>query len=204
MYHVLEGLQDLLDGDIDETRMAQIKVQLANARKSNRADIISLTDILRGYLDREMGQLPPAKVGVWKRFTLWVDEVGNRFGRSKHRAAISFALIGWVILVVGYIVAIFQGGPNLDFQVLQWRAPLIGIQVVIGFILIVAAFFWLIKREDLGLKFGVSGFLISLVALQLLYFYISQFSALTATLLQLAILQVMFAYRRWYITCVTF
>lgn len=62
----------------------------------------------------------------------------------------------------------------------------------------VAAFLWLNKKEELGLKFGVSGFLISLVALQLLYFFLSQFSTITATLFQLAFLQVLFAYRRWY------
>ena len=65
--------------------------------------------------------------------------------------------------------------------------------------MVVATFFWLRKREELGVKFGVSGFLISLVALQLLYFYISQFAAVSATLVQLAILQVLFAYRRWYL-----
>jgi hypothetical protein len=64
--------------------------------------------------------------------------------------------------------------------------------------MVVAALLWITKKEELGLKFGVSGFLISLVALQLLYFYLSQFSALTATLLQLAFLLVLFAYRRWY------
>jgi hypothetical protein len=77
---------------------------------------------------------------------------------------------------------------------------LIGIQVVVGVTMVIAAFFWLLKREELGLNFGVSGFLISLVALQLLYFYLSQFSAVTATLLQLAILQVLLAYRRWYLS----
>lgn len=102
--------------------------------------------------------------------------------------------------MAGYIATRIQGTPNLDPQVLQWRVPLIGIQVVVGILLVVAAFFWLIQNEELGLKFGVSGFLISLVALQLLYFYISQFSAITATLLQLAFLQVMFTYRRWYLS----
>ena len=66
--------------------------------------------------------------------------------------------------------------------------------------MIVAALCWLTQKEELGLKFGVSGFLISLVALQLLYFYLSQFMAISATLLQSVILQVMFVYRRWYLS----
>ena len=86
-----------------------------------------------------------------------------------------------------------------DPQILQWRVPLIGVQVVVGLIMVAAAGFWLAQRETLGIKLGVSGFLISLVAFQLLYFYLSQFMAITATLLQLALLQVLFTYRRWYI-----
>jgi len=39
-----------------------------------------------------------------------------------------------------------------------------------------------------------------LVALQTLYFYLSQFAAITATLLQLAFLQILLTYRRWYLS----
>jgi presenilin-like A22 family membrane protease len=66
--------------------------------------------------------------------------------------------------------------------------------------MVVALLAWLTKNEERGLNFAVGGFLLSLVALQSLYFYLSQFSAITATLLQLAILQILFAYRRWYIS----
>ena len=65
--------------------------------------------------------------------------------------------------------------------------------------MIVALVAWLAGQEELGLKLGVGGFVLSLVALQTLYFYLSQFSALTATLLQLALLQFLLAYRRWYL-----
>jgi hypothetical protein len=37
-----------------------------------------------------------------------------------------------------------------------------------------------------------------LVGLQTLYFYLSQFSALTTTLIQFVFLLILFAYRRWY------
>ncbi|MGB5933652.1 MAG: hypothetical protein WBH57_11375 [Anaerolineae bacterium] len=66
--------------------------------------------------------------------------------------------------------------------------------------MIVAVLAWLTGNEERGLKSAVSGFLLSLVALQLLYFYLSQFSAITSTLLQLTFLQILFAYRRWYLS----
>ena len=79
-----------------------------------------------------------------------------------------------------------------------WGA-LIAIQVVIGGLMIVAVHAWITRNEERGLKFAVCGFLLSLVALQTLYFYLSQFSAITATLLQFTFLQILLAYRRWYL-----
>lgn len=64
--------------------------------------------------------------------------------------------------------------------------------------MLVAVLAWFTKNEERGLKFGVSAFLVSLVALQLHYFYISQFAAITTTLLQLVFLLILLSYRRWY------
>jgi len=199
MYHALEGLKDLLDGDLDAAEAAHINSQLAIARRSNRAEIVSLANTLSEYLQKEKEHLSEIELNIWKRITMRIDAVGQRFGRQRHRVVISISLIGWVLLAAGYIVAIVHGGGNIDPQVLHFRVPLIGIQFVVGILMTIAAVFWLTKKEGLGLKFGATGFLVSLVALQLLYFYISQFSAITATLLQLFILQVLLTYRRWYL-----
>ena len=66
--------------------------------------------------------------------------------------------------------------------------------------MLVAVLAWFFKKEDLGLKFGSAGFLLSLVGLQLHYFYLSQFSAITATLIQFVFLQILSTYRRWYLS----
>jgi hypothetical protein len=199
LYNALEGLQDLLDGDLDPLEQDRIRAQLAIARQSNRTEIVNLANTLNDYLLTEQGHLVVPTPSVWKRGTLWVKDVGLSIGRKNHRAIISITLIGWVILVVGYVAQITRGGLNLDPQVLELRGLLIGIQASVGIFMIAAAIFWFLHNEELSLKFGVSGFLISLVALQLFYFYISQFSAITATLLQLALLQVLLSYRRWYL-----
>jgi hypothetical protein len=65
--------------------------------------------------------------------------------------------------------------------------------------MVIALILWLLGKEDQGLNFAVGGFLLALVALQTFYFYISQFSAITATLLQLVFLQILLTYRRWYL-----
>ena len=202
MYQALEGLQHALDGDLDTDEATRIEAQLALARGSDRDEIVSLANAISSYLQQEKRHLSAAEPGYWKRTAIRVDAFGIRLGRRRHRAIISALLPLWVIFVIGYIAVLALQVPTLDSQVLQWRGALILIQVAIGGLMIVAVLAWLTRNEERGLKLAVYGFLLSLVALQLLYFYLSQFSAITVTLLQLAFLQILLAYRRWYLRAV--
>ena len=105
----------------------------------------------------------------------------------------------WVVVVAGFIAILLLDVSTLDSQILQWRNPLLIIQAVVGLLMVAALIFWLMKEEERGLQFAIYGFLLSLVALQTLYFYLSQFSALSATLVQVVFLQILIAYRRWYL-----
>ena len=199
MYHVLEGLQEVLDSDLDTGEAALIEEQLAIVKQSDQAELRSLADAIGDFLEGQSGHLYADQLNYSERFTIWIDETGQRLGRRRHRIIISFTLIAWLILVLAYDAIIIVGSPSLDPQVLQWRYPLIFIQVTVGTMIMIATFFWLRGEENQGVKFGVSGILVSLVALQLFYFYLVQFSAITITLLQLAMLSFLFTYRRWYL-----
>ena len=126
-------------------------------------------------------------------------------GRGRHRVIISGLMILWVVIVIGNITVLALGANiessylNLDSQVMQWRRPLILVQLVVSAMMTAAVITWLQRKEARGLAFAIGSFLLSLVVLQLLYFYLSQFSAITITLVQLLILQILFAYRRWYL-----
>jgi len=200
MYHALEGLPDVLDGDLDTAEAHRIKGQLATAEQSDRMELASLASALIAYLQREEGHLAQASPTYWNKLASRIEAAGRRTGRRSHRIIIAGLMFLWLIIVVGYIAVLIRGGDNLDSQVLQWRVPLLVIQVTIGGLMIAALISWFTGNENRGLSVAVGGFLLSLVALQTLYFYLSQFSALTATLLQLAILLVLFAYRRWYLS----
>ena len=208
MYHAFEGLQSALDGNLNTEEAVRIESQLAIAKKSDRDDIVSLANIFSNYLKKQKRHLLAAKPDYWERTIMWVDTFGRRLGRHIHRNIISMLIIFWVIVVIGYIFVIlfgdsitlfFVGKTILDPQVVQWRAPLTIIQIITGSLMIISLLAWLTKNEERGLKFAVSGFLLSLVALQLIYFYLSQFAAITVTLLQFIFLQILLAYRRWYL-----
>jgi hypothetical protein len=199
MYHALEGYQDTLDGDMDTEEAANMQAQLAVAIQSSRSEIASLANAINDILLKEKEQIKPSKPGLGKRYAMWLDKLGQRIGRRMHRMVISTILILWVIFVIGFIAVLVLELPTIEYQVLQWRGVLVGIQAVIGVLMIIALIAWLAGNEKLGMQFSVYGFLFSLVALQTIYFYLSQFSAITFTLIQLFILQILFTYRRWYL-----
>ena len=198
MYHVFDRLQDALDGDLDTDEAKRLEAQLAIAKQSDKEEIATLAKALSAYLEQEKNYLAEAEPDFLKQIEKRIDAAGRWLGRPRHRMLISGVLLGWMIFVLSYIVIMFQGMPNLDPDVVRVRIPLMGIQVVVGVLMSVAIWYWYKKDEEQGLKFGVSGFLLSLIALQTIYFYITQFSAITSTLLQLAFLLILQAYRRWY------
>lgn len=200
MYHVLEGLQDALDDDLDTEKAARIEAQLSIARQSDREEIVSLANAIGAYLQKEKRQLTAAEPDFWKRIAIWADILGSRLGQRGHRTVISFILILWTLLVIGFIGVLALQVPTLESQIVQWRSPLTAIQVLVGILMIVATVSWLIGNEEQGLKFAVAGFLLSLIALQSLYFYLSQFQAFTVTLLQSTFLLILLAYRKRYLS----
>jgi hypothetical protein len=198
--NALEGIKELVDGGLDSLGGERIIDQLAIAKQSEWEDVAALANLLDEYLEGHKESIPSGKPNLWKRGRLSLDGMFERIGRKKHRASIAIVLSGWIVFVTGYIVAILGGGEKIDSQVLQWKGILIGIQIIVGVLMISAVLFWLFKNEEVGLNLGIVGLVISLVALQLLYFYLSQFSAISSTLIQLAVLQIFIAYRRLYLS----
>jgi hypothetical protein len=183
LYHALEGLHDLLDGDLDGQEADQIKTQLSIAMGSEVDEIASMARALNDSIQTR--EFPKAEPGYWRRLGMRIGDFGRRLGRRTHRIIITLILALWAIIVAGFIGILLLDVSTLDSQILQWRNPLLIIQAVVGVMM--------------GLQFATYGFLLSLVALQTLYFYLSQFSALSATLVQVVFLQFLLAYRRWYL-----
>lgn len=198
LYHALDGLQEALDSDLDRGEASRIETHLAIAKRSERDEIVSLANAMGTYLQSVEGNLAEAEPGRLKRITNSLDAFGMRIGRRMLRNIVSLVMIIWTVFVISYIAILATGLPTLNPQVVEWRVPLIAVQFVIGGIMFSAALAWVTGNEKRGLEFAVFGFLLSLVAFQTLYFYLSQFSAIITTLLQIAFLLILMAYRRWY------
>ncbi len=196
IYQALDALKEVLDRDLDAEERSRLEDRLATAQRSIDPRAADLAGAVSRYLRRQSTDVPSAESDLWARITAAADRLALLLGRPRHRAFIAGLLILWGGVAFGSIYFLVQGGANIDPAVLRWRWVLVGIQLLIGVILFAAVPLWLTARETIGLDFAIAGFLLSLVALQTLYFYVSQSSALTATLLQFVSLQVILIYRR--------
>lgn len=199
MYHALDGLKDALDGDMDTAEAARIEILLAVARESDREDVVVLAEAIASFLSSQSKHLVEASPGFWRQITLRIDNIGKRVGRPLHRHIISGILLLFTLLAIGYVVIIAIQRPSLDQHVVQWRSVLLTLELVFGVLLVLATAAWLSGNERRGLRFALAGFIFSLVALQSIYLFLSQFQAVTFTLIQFLCLMIFLAYRRWYL-----
>lgn len=218
MYHALEGLPEILDGDIDVNEAARIENQLAIARESTRQEINSLAEAISAYLKDEKLRLLEARPSIWKRLAQQLDSWGRRLGRRTHHTIISVLLVLWSIsaILVTLSLALFVFGvidlqdetvrTSLSSSELSivgrplWLWILFLLELFVGILTIVATFGWFRGKEERGIKVGTFALVVSLVLLQPLLFYMQQFAALSGTLLQFFYLIILLFYRRWYLT----
>ena len=217
MYHALEGLQDVLDGDLDTAEEDRIEAQLAIAKGSDREEIALLANTISSYLHKEKQHRSVAEPGFWKRAAMRVDSLGHRLGRRTHHTIITLILIFWIIVSIVQVAILAWmalGGVDFNSQLVQsaitsselaifgssfWLGILLLSSLLVFVLALVATISWLRGNEELGLKLAILGALFSLVALQPFSFYLSQFTAIIGTLLLFAFLLILLAYRRWYL-----
>lgn len=199
IYQSLDALKEVIDHDLDSAERLRLEDRLAIAQQTEDRRVAELARALRSYLQEEETDLPSAEPDLWTRIRVRADGIALRLGRPRHRIVILGLLIAWSVLIFGSIALLAQSHPSVADQALHWRGVLMSIQVVIGAVVVLAMLIFLSKRERMALDFAIAGFLLSLIALQTTYFYISQFSAVTATLVQYLSLEVLLIYRRLYL-----
>lgn len=218
MVLVLEKLQDAVYGDLEEDDIKYLENNLNLACQAERQEILTLAKALYEYVQE--GNVPfkdttPRYLSRLENFiTIW----GLKLGRGWHRILI---LLGLVIISLGALVTIatliwVAVSPtdttqtilaNLAAEAAKTDASSVIsqylrviMQVIIGVISISAVYFILRGEERRGLAIALVGVILSLTAMQLITFYIDQFTAIIPTLFQFCFLLLIFAYRHWYLS----
>ncbi len=102
--------------------------------------------------------------------------------------------------VVGGELGVFLTSLHLGRQIELvgtpgWFEMRLGLEIVVGFLLVLAAFMLLARRARQGAIVGIVGLLLSLMTVDLLLFYFEQFSTIITTTIQFLMLIGLFYYR---------
>ncbi|MCU0507421.1 MAG: hypothetical protein MUC34_03300 [Anaerolineae bacterium] len=213
LYHALEELSEVLDGDLDESEYERIAGWLRSARRSESENLARLASTLEAYMGDARTGVHPVKPTAWSRLIAWVEDAVGRVPRRGHRAAVLLILAALAVFAASgaglLIWTAAQPGPfresfetvlraQGDLEAITnvgWRLLRIGLEAAVGAIALVAFVYLALRREQLGARLGVFALVLSLTTVNLLNFYIDQFTAVATALLQFAALLVVVSYR---------
>jgi hypothetical protein len=218
MVLALEQLQDAIYGEMDERDVRELLKNLDSARQADRKEIREMAGILHRYVDEGNVPFKDYQPSILRRAADKLSAWGRRLGRTKLRILI---LIGLGITAVSALatlgllfMAAVSPGAIMDtfFIMVMNEAQTLavgdvrgvyirtGLEVLIGLVALAAIFYILRGREQRGMVLALAAVVLSLTAVQLITFYLSQFTAIIPTLFQFGLLIIILAYRRWYLS----
>jgi hypothetical protein len=215
LYHALEELQEVLDGDLDQREYERIMGWLRSARRSQSRNLAQLSVVLEEYLLNPETTVHPVKPTGWSRIQAAFEAAGQHISPRVHRffvalvlvtlsvVAVAFAaLLAWTALQPGPFrqsfeaVLMARGNPQALTDV-GWRLVRFGLEAAVGLIAFVALVYLVLRRDDLATRLGAFALVLALTTTNLLNFYLDQFGAVITALLQFGALMVILSYRHW-------
>jgi hypothetical protein len=217
-YQVLEGLEEVLDRDLEAAEQTRLVAQLHSiARNATDPDLVHLAEELLLFLESGTPTLAPSRPGLLSHLRTSLERMENRWlSRNRFRIALAGGLAalgavqaaGLLRLVLALntpakLSAILSGwaleSHVSSLAALDWFSARLGLEASIGAILILAAGLLILRREKLAASLAVVGLMLSLAAANLLAFYFDQFSTILPATIQLIWLVSILRYRVRYI-----
>ncbi len=215
LYHALEELQEVLDGDLDQPEYERILAWLGSARRTRSENLERLAGVLDEYLRHSQTSVYPVKPTRWSRGLAVLERRGRSVDPQWHRAlvmavlaaltvfaAANAGLLVWAAVQPGafretFVSVLLARGDLQAVTDVGWRLLRVGLQAAVGLIALVAVVYLALHRDDLGTRLGVFSLILSLTTVNLLNFYFDQFGAVVTALLQFGALLVVLTYRHW-------
>ncbi len=215
LYHAFEEMQEVLDSDLDQGEYEEIMGWLRSARRAESAHLGKLADVLESYLRDPATPVYPVKPTRWNRFLATLEHWGKRVSPKLHRTLVMalMALIAviatagtmrllWTALQPGpfreALNSVFLAEGDLqDLTDVGWRLLRLGLEGAVGLVAFIALVHMVLRRDDLAARLGVFSLVLSLTTVNVLNFYLDQFSATITALFEFGALLVILAYRSW-------
>lgn len=215
LYHALEEMQEILDGDLDQREYERLMGWLRSARRSDSENLSRLAETLEDYLRHSDTRVLPVKPTAWSRAQAALERAGRHVSPRAHFAAVLLvlgllsvlaaagaSLLIWTALQPGTFRETFEtvlmarGNPQ-DVTDVGWRLLRIGLEAAVGLVAFAGFVHLILRRVDLGTRLGVFALVLSLTTVTLLNFYLDQFRAAITALVEFTGLLIVLSYRQW-------
>jgi hypothetical protein len=219
LYHILEGMTEVLDHDLDPLEKARLEARLLRtAGETTDPNFQELTRALINYLEKSDPSITPVKETLvqtigGKISSLIQRSVNKRrlhyflvvaFGGMGVYALIEFIVLLWAIIlpqasVESVLSPLINKGALHTAQDAIWFIARTILEGATGIALVASGAMMIVRREMRGIQVATVALVIWLTGINLLVFYLDQFSAIITTLLQFFILLALTYYRRKYL-----
>jgi len=217
MITALEQLQDAIYGELDDQEGQRLVKNLEIAGHAEKPEIVNLAVVLKAYVDQGNIPFTERDPGLLQKIWQSIERHSQGIGRKWHKNII---LVGLSITVLGALltfgtliwIAVSPETSSQDFlsglvaesqssniNALMGSVVRLVIDAVNGIVAVVAITMLVRGAERKGVIWGVVSVVLSLTAVQMITFYLDQFTAIIPTLFQFALLLVILAYRSWYL-----
>ena len=217
MVLALEQIQDAIYGELDAHEVRELQHNLRIAQDADRPEIAQMAALLGDYVADGNVPFKDYKPTLLQRVQLALARAGRKMGRVWHRrliviglgvtavsAILVFAALLWLsfsptVVSTQGISALAAASRQTDVASVNGNYLRDAVQIAIGLVSLIAIALILSGREKHGILFAVISIVLSLTAVQLVTFYLDQFTAIIPTLYQLAFLFFVLTYRYWYL-----
>jgi lysylphosphatidylglycerol synthetase-like protein (DUF2156 family) len=185
--------------------------------EAEQRHISALAKAITTFLESEESFATPHRPTPWERTKVKARKLGQRLGRPLHRRFIIFLLIlslisslintitlAWYALfgptpAVNSGVSMLLPGDIANVSNELWAVVGLILQAALALLAMIALYLWRTGKEEVGVRITLIRIVLALTTVQLLTFYVKQFSAISNALAQLVLLVLLLTYRRWYL-----
>jgi hypothetical protein len=215
LYRALDGLQEVLDHDLDPQERHALETRLRRvAETAEKPGLSKLAQSLLDFISSEDIALVPDVATIWERIIAWGLSIENRwFSIRRLKGVVVGGLIGlgvvqimsmvrliWAALDPVYLermlALLLAGGKVTSASAMAWFVGRMALEGLVGLILIGGGLFMVFGRERFGIRLAYYGLLLSLTITNLLVFFFEQFSTIITASIQFALLLAILRFRR--------
>lgn len=217
LYHTLQSLTETLDDDLDEVERIIIEDRLSKVIQTGEdATQVELAESLLQFIRSDKIKIVPRRKSqitvILSKINASVERIFTQ-NRLRWTLILGLGFIGVVSVIDLYYLSLISfkvlthseipifliKGETQFAQNPSWFTVRLAVQGIVGFVSFLAAWFYLFRMDSRATTMAILGLTTSLIFVNMIIFYLDQFSTSIEAIFQLLLLLGVMAYRRRFI-----